>query len=155
MQSNQSDQVAEFCQSVFKVRYKLRRMFQLKIKEAGIMVSYEILEILKVLSMHNQLNQQELADLLFKDKSSMTYLINNMVKAELVTRQEDMQDRRNKHLILSDKATELIEQLNPIAAYCYAALAKDISGHDIEVGLQTLFKMNSSLTGLMSQTDQK
>ncbi|MDB5009080.1 MAG: transcriptional regulator, MarR family [Mucilaginibacter sp.] len=146
MQPDQKPElVIEFCQSIFELRYKLRKMFQVKLKEAGISISFEVLEIMKQLSSHDGLNQQELADMLFKDKSSMTYLIDNMVKAGLVTRKEDEKDRRNKLILLSRKAHELIKELSPMASECYAALAKDIAGQDIKAGIKMLMKMNSSL----------
>jgi DNA-binding MarR family transcriptional regulator len=146
MQPDQkSELVIEFCQSIFELRYKLRKMFQVKLKEAGISISFEILEIMKQLGSHDGLNQQELADMLFKDKSSMTYLIDNMVKAGLVTRKEDEKDRRNKLILLSRKADELIKELSPMASECYAALAEDIAAQDIKAGIQMLMKMNNSL----------
>jgi len=144
-----SELVAEFCQSIFELRYKLRRIFQVKLKEAGISISFEVLEIVKLLLSREGLNQQELADLLFKDKSSMTYLIDNMVKAELVTRKEDETDRRNKLIILTAKAHQLKDQLSPLAMDCYLTLAKDIADQDIKAGIQMLAKMNHSLTDLL------
>jgi DNA-binding MarR family transcriptional regulator len=141
--------VAEFCQSTFELRYKLRRMFQSKLKEAGISISFEVLEIIKMLLNEDGLNQQELADMLFKDKSNMTYLIDNMVKAGLVTRKEDKADRRNKLIMLTAKAHELKEQLSPMARDCYLYLADDIADGDIKSGLEMLAKMNHSLTVLL------
>ncbi|WP_183572960.1 MarR family winged helix-turn-helix transcriptional regulator [Mucilaginibacter sp. X5P1] len=146
MQPDQkSELVMDYIQSIFKLRYKLRRMFQVKLKEAGISISFEVLEIMKQLHSHDGLNQQDLAELLFKDKSSMTYLIDNMVKAGFVSRKEDEADRRNKLIILSDKAHELLKQLEPLASHCYAVLAAEVSGQDIKASLDTIAKMNGSL----------
>ena len=137
--------VIEFCQSIFELRYKLRRMFQVKLKEAGISISFEVLEIMKLLRGQDGLNQQELADLLFKDKSSMTYLIDNMVKAGLVTRKEDETDRRNKRICLTSKAVDLQNQLSPLAMHCYNVLSEGIAYQDIKAGIEMLAKMNNSL----------
>ncbi len=137
--------VTDFCQSIFELRYKLRKMFQVKLKEAGISISFEVLEVMKILRTQGDLNQQDLADLLFKDKSSITYLIDNMVKAGLVTRREDEADRRNKLIILTDSANLLKEQLEPLARHCYLALAEELTDDEIMAGISTLAKMNSSL----------
>ncbi|MDB5025934.1 MAG: transcriptional regulator, MarR family [Mucilaginibacter sp.] len=146
MKSDQnSGLVVEFCQSIFELRYKLRRMFQVKLKEAGISISFEVLEIMKLLCNQDGLNQQELADLLFKDKSSMTYLIDNMVKAGLVIRKEDEADRRNKRICLTARALDLQNRLSPLAMDCYRCLAEDITDEDIKAGIKTLIKMNNSL----------
>jgi len=146
MQPDQkSELVIEFSQSIFELRYKLRKLFQVKLKEAGISISFEVLEIMKLLRNKDGLNQQELADMLFKDKSSMTYIVDNMVKAGLVTRKEDEADRRNKHIYLTQKAQELQTQLEPLVMHCYQALAANVSGHDIDAGIEILTKMNNSL----------
>jgi len=146
MKPNQkSELVGEFCQSIFELRFKLRKMFQQKLKEAGISISFEVLEMMKFLQKQDGLNQQELADMLFKDKSSMTYLVDNMVKTGLVTRNEDEADRRNKLIFLTDKAQLLKEQLAPLAAHCYLALAEDITDPEIKEGIRMLAKMNNSL----------
>jgi DNA-binding MarR family transcriptional regulator len=136
--------VIDFCQSIYELKYRLRKMFQLKLKEADINISFEVLEVMKVLQ-HEGINQQEIADLLFKDKSSMTYLIDNMVKAGLVVRKEDEADRRNKLILLTDKARDLQSQLKPLAMHCYLTIARDIADPDIKAGIEMLAKMNNSL----------
>ena len=146
MQTNQkSELVVDYIQAIFELRYKLRRMFQVKLKEAGISISFEVLEIMKQLRTREGLNQQELADMLFKDKSSMTYLIDNMVKAGLVSRKEDEADRRNKLIILSDKAYDLLKQLEPLASHCYEVLAENMDEKDISLSLELVSKMIGSL----------
>ena len=144
-----AEQVGEFCQSIFEMRYKLRKMFQLKLKEANINISFEVLEVMKLLLNRDGINQQELADELFKDKSSMTYLIDNMVKAGLATRKEDNADRRNKLIFLTAKAHELKQQLAPLATHCYLTLTEDVDYASLSAGMQILAKMNQSLDAVL------
>lgn len=147
MKPNQkSELVSEFTQSIFEMRYKLRRMFQVKLKEAGISISFEVLEVMKILRDRDGMNQQEIADLLFKDKSSMTYLIDNMVKAGWAIRKEDEADRRNKLIFLTDKSHELKEQLAPLATHCFLTLAEGVTPEDLHGGIEMLAKMNNSLS---------
>ncbi|HEY0175818.1 MAG TPA: MarR family transcriptional regulator [Pedobacter sp.] len=150
MNPNQkSELVGEFCQSIFELRYKLRKMFQVKLKETGISISFEVLEAMKFLQGQDGMNQQELADMLFKDKSSMTYLIDNMVKSGWALRKEDKTDRRNKLIFLTDKARQLKEQLVPLAVHCYLALAEDVDTDEIKRGIQMLSRMNNALSGFI------
>lgn len=144
--NEKSEFVAEFCHLTIELRYKLRKLFLAKLKEASISISFEALEAMKFLYKQNGLNQQELADMLFKDKSSMTYLLDNMVKAGWVIRKEDDADRRNKLIFLTENAYQLKEQLAPMATSCYLALAEDVTLPDVKNGVQTLLKMNNSLT---------
>ena len=141
-----SEHVAEFCKSIFELRYRLRRMFQIKLKEAGMSISFEVLEVMSILHRQDGVNQQELADLLFKDKSSMTYLIDNMVKAGWVLRKEDDSDRRNKLIFLTDEAHQLKKTLRPMAIECYSLLAEGINEEEIKESLKMVSKMNNSLS---------
>jgi DNA-binding MarR family transcriptional regulator len=137
--------VGEFCHSIFELRYRLRKLFQVKLKEAGIDISFEVLEIMKVLRKQDGAIQQELADVLFKDKSNMTYLIDNMVKAGWAIRKEDDTNRRIKLIFLTDKSRQLDLQLAPLAKDCFLALAKDVTELQVKSGIEILAKMNNSL----------
>jgi len=137
--------VGEFSQSIFEFRYRLRKMFQAKLKEADIDISFEVLEIMKLLRKQDGMIQQELADILFKDKSNMTYLIDNMVKAGYAVRKEDGSNRRIKLIFLTDKSHELSLQLAPLAKACFLALAKDVDEKDVRSGIAMLSRMNTSL----------
>jgi len=141
-----AERVDELCQSILEFRHKLRKMFHLKLKEAGIDISFEMLEIMRIIMKQEDVNQQDLADMLFKDKSNLTYLIDNMVKAGWVIRQEDAKDRRNKLIILTDKARRLQEQLAPLATNCFLELANNVNEKDIESGIRILKLMNNSIT---------
>jgi DNA-binding MarR family transcriptional regulator len=146
MESDQkAELVREFCQATFELRYKLRKMFVVKMKEAGLSFSFEVLEIIKFLHQHISINQQELSDMLFKDKSSITYIIDNMVKAGLVERKEDGHDRRNKLIILTPKGYQLRDQIAEMANSSYLALATEVSDVQVKAGIEMLAKMNSSL----------
>ncbi|WP_158795793.1 MarR family winged helix-turn-helix transcriptional regulator [Pedobacter sp. L105] len=140
-----SEPIVEFCQSIFEFRFRLRKMFQVKLKEAGMTISFEVLEVMSILHKKGGINQQELADLLFKDKSSMTYLLDNMVKGGWVLRKEDEVDRRNKLIFLTDKSHQLKEELSPLVEQCFAVLSENITPQDIKEGMHTLSKMNNSL----------
>jgi DNA-binding MarR family transcriptional regulator len=137
--------VIEFCNSVFELKYRIRKMIQLKLKGAGMNISFEVLEVIRVLRKQDGQNQQELADQLFKDKSTMTYLVDNMVKAGLVVRKEDQADRRNKLIFLTDKSRELREQIRPLVTQGFLSMAEDITEREIIETLKMVGLMNDSL----------
>jgi DNA-binding MarR family transcriptional regulator len=139
-----AERMGELCQSIIEFRYKLRRMFAQKLKDAGIDISFEVLEIMRILMKQENVNQQDLADMLFKDKSNLTYLIDNMVKAGWAVRQEDVKDRRNKLIKLTDKAWRLQEQLAPLSTNSFLDLAKNLNDEEVESGIKLLTMMNQS-----------
>lgn len=139
--------VGELFQSISEFRFKIKKMFQMKLKESGINISFETLEVIKILLKQDGLNQQVLADMLFKDKSSLTYLIDNMVRSGLVTRTEDKNDRRNKLICLTHKAHELRQTLSPLAKQCYLALASDTTVVQLKSCIDIMSQMNGAVQG--------
>lgn len=150
MDTNQkAELVGEFCHSIFELRFRLRKLFQVKLKEAGIEISFEVLEIMKILSKTDGIIQQEIADILFKDKSNMTYLIDNMAKSGWVIRKDDDSNRRIKLIFLTEKSRVLNQQLAPLAKDCFLALSEDVTERQVQSGIKMVAKMNNSLVDVI------
>jgi DNA-binding MarR family transcriptional regulator len=150
MDANQKAELAaDFCRSIAEIRYKLKRMFQQKLKDAGIELSFEILEVISILFKYQNLNQQVLADMLSREKSSMTYVIDNMVKAGLVTRRENERDRRNKLIALTQQALQLRERLIPLAMECFTLLSEELTEDQLQTGMVVVERMSSSLDDIL------
>lgn len=147
-----SELALELGRSMTEFRNYLRQYIQIKIKEHGINITFEMLEVMVCLWKKDGINQQELADLTLRDKSSMTYVLDNLVKRKMVTRVEDANDRRNKLVYLTKEGTNLKEQLNPWVAEGYAIAAEGLAGKDLQNGVTMLNKMigkmSSNLKGI-------
>src|ERR1700753_2815729 len=103
----------ELGRTMAELRILLRQRIQLKLKEHGISLTYEMLEVMSCLWRKDGIIQQEIADYTLRDKSSMTYLLDNLSKRGLVERVEDGNDRRNKLIYLTAEGRGLKEQLYP------------------------------------------
>ncbi len=66
---------------------------------------------LRVISVHQSLNQQLLADRLGIDKSQITRLVNRLEEQEYITREADPRDRRAK-LIASTPKADAVKELD-------------------------------------------
>jgi DNA-binding MarR family transcriptional regulator len=143
--NSKSELALELGRSMTELRNHLRQYIQVKIKEHGINITFEMLEVMACLWKKDGINQQELADLTFRDKSSMTYLLDNLVKREMVKRVEDANDRRNKLVYLTKEGNDLKEQLNPWVAELYAMASEDVVVKDLQNGLTLLNKMIGNL----------
>ena len=139
---------SELGRSMTELRNHLRQYIQVKIKEHGINITFEMLEVMGCLWKKDGINQQELADLTLKDKSSMTYLLDNLVKRKMVLRVEDTNDRRNKLVYLTKEGTNLKEQLNPWVAEVYAMAAEEVAVKDLQNSVTLLNKMIGNLKGI-------
>ncbi len=142
---NKAEIALELGRAMQEMRNKTRQSIQLRMKENNMNLSFEMLEVLSCLWRKDGINQQEIADITLKDKSSMTYLIDNLVKREMVKRVEDGNDRRNKLIYLSDQAKNLKEQLYPWATELYAVATQDIDADELTTCLNLINKMVGNL----------
>ena len=143
-----SDLALELGRSMTELRNYLRQYIQVKIKEHGINITFEMLEVMGCLWKKDGINQQELADLTLRDKSSMTYLLDNLVKRKMVKRVADANDRRNKLVYLTKEGKNLKEQLNPWVAEVYAMASEEVVAKDLQNGVTLLYKMIGNLKGI-------
>ncbi|HEY0272148.1 MAG TPA: MarR family transcriptional regulator [Chitinophaga sp.] len=135
----------ELGRAMAEQRTFLRQQIQLKIKEHNLNITFELLEVVFFLGRHDGANQQEIADVMIKDKSSMTYLVDNLEKRDMVTRQEDEADRRNKRICLTAAGRTLLETLDPWVTEMYEQATEGIRAADIEKAILLVQRMNKKL----------
>ncbi|MET3037683.1 MarR family transcriptional regulator [Chryseobacterium sp. NRRL B-14859] len=128
-----------------EMKSRLRQKIQTRINEYDPDLSFELIEILGILSRSNGINQQEISSKVSKDKSSITYLINNLVKRELVERVEYKNDRRNKQIFLTSKGKQIVETVYPWALELYRKAAGDLHEDEIRNALLLVKKMTAHL----------
>jgi len=144
-QQNISELALEFGRSMTELKNSLRQHIQAKIKEHNLNITFELLEIISLLWRKDGVNQQELADIAIKDKSSMTYLIDNLAKRNFVTRVEDEIDRRNKLIFLTEEGKLLQEKLHPWVIEMYDKATDEVDAAAIEKAILLVRKMNDNL----------
>ncbi|MDR6197708.1 MarR family transcriptional regulator [Siphonobacter sp. SORGH_AS_0500] len=128
------------------VTMAFRQFIQYKLKIAKLDLTFEMLQVLSYLSDKEGVNQQEIANATVKDKASLTYLIDNLTGRELVYRQEDGQDRRNKLIFLTPKAKELLEvTLIPYIEEMYSRLIDNVSNEELKTVIEVINKMTANL----------
>jgi DNA-binding MarR family transcriptional regulator len=135
----------ELGRTIVEMRSRSRQFIQAKIKEGKLNITYEMLDVLICLWRNDGINQQEIADHTIKEKASMTYLIDNLVKRGLVKRSEDENDRRNKLILLTDAGKQLQDDLQPWANELYTAAADGLSAEDILAATQLIQTMTKNI----------
>ena len=141
----------ELGRAMTDLKNHLRRNIQLRIREQGIDLTFEMLEILSCLWKKDGVNQQELADQTLRDKSGITYLIDNLVRRQIVTRVEDEKDRRNRLVYLTEKGLVLKEQLKSWGADLYDSAIPDIDQQQLLDSLDLVNKMIANVKATMQQ----
>jgi len=84
-----------------KYSIAVMRRLQRNLKEAGLNITSEQWSIMYNLWVEEGLTQQELAVRTFRDKPSVTRLINNLKRVNLVIRVNDKNDRRSNLIYLT------------------------------------------------------
>ena len=135
MKKNQKegDAIIEFVDAVITVRQAIKQLAQKKIKDLHDReLTYEMLQVLIVLWKKNQVNQQEVANTVQKNKASLTPLIDNLVKKKLVTRSEDPDDRRNKIISLTRTGKQYKKKFAPMMTELYSLIKGSIPDEKLQ-----------------------
>jgi DNA-binding MarR family transcriptional regulator len=140
-----SELALELGRSMLELRNYTRQFIQVKIRDHGINITFEMLEVMGCLWNKDGINQQEIADFTLRDKSSMTYLLDNLVKRKMVKRVEDENDRRNKLIYLTTEGKDLRAQLQPWVAEVYEMASVDLDDDALRNSLILTNKMISNL----------
>ncbi|MEF9477950.1 MarR family transcriptional regulator [Chryseobacterium sp. 1B4] len=130
-----SELALELGLAMSEMKSRLRQKIQATVNEYDPDLSFELIEILGLLSRHNGINQQEIGNKVSKDKSSITYLINSLVKRDLVKRIADENDRRNKQVFLTPKGKQIVETVYPWALDLYKKAVDGIDEEEISKAL--------------------
>jgi DNA-binding MarR family transcriptional regulator len=91
------------------------------------------------------ISQQNLADAFSKDKTSMTRLLNNMEKNDLIVRKQDEQDKRNKKIYLTFKSKIMKKDTIKIAEKTLMDTLIGIEHKDLRLSKKILKQINKNL----------
>ena len=93
----------QLIRDIISLRVAIKQFYFQRVKDLNLDVTYEMVQVLAVLWRQNELNQQDIAEEVQKSKASVTPLIDNLCKRDLVERIPDPNNRRNNMIILTEK----------------------------------------------------
>ncbi|GEM68914.1 hypothetical protein SMI01S_25200 [Sphingobacterium mizutaii NBRC 14946 = DSM 11724] len=123
--------VQQLIRDIISLRVVIKQFYFQKVKELELDVTYEMVQVLAVLWREKELNQQDIADEVQKSKASVTPLIDNLCKRDLVQRIPDPTDRRNNKIVLTEKGWEYQSHLEPVQKELYEKIIKNSQIKDI------------------------
>src|SRR3989339_881985 len=91
------------------------------------------------------LSQQQIADIIIKDKNSVTKLIDALEKKGLVQRRTDEQDRRLNKIHLTEEALNIKDVITEIAIESTNTIFRNIPREDLEKFVSVLNKMSQNI----------
>ena len=114
-------------------------------QERGVDLTPEQFLVMDILWKDNVLSQQQIATIVMKDKNSITKLLDQLEKKELIVRIPDKIDRRLNLIKLTDKGWGLKDISTDIATEAVNRIVDGIPDDDLNNFVETLMKMGDNI----------
>jgi DNA-binding MarR family transcriptional regulator len=121
-----------------KASTAIARRLQKKFAQTNLSITIEQWSVLYQLWKKDGLSQQELCAVTFRDKPSITRLVDNLEKLELVKRTADKGDRRKNLIMVTEKSLELQQVTMQLANETLNEALDGIPAEQIETCKQAL-----------------
>lgn len=138
------DLISKFTKEITLLNLAFKQFFQTKLREHNIDLTFEMMQILYCLWENDGVNQQEIANITAKDKASMTNLLDNLTKRNLVYRQEGI-DRRNKLIFLTPEGKALKKKINPWIKSLHQTAKSNVNPQHLEELVMVMEKIRTNL----------
>ena len=125
---------------------KLKQFIAAKLRQVGVPLTPEQFMLIDLLWNQGAMTQQQLADLMQKDKNSVTKLVDAIERKGFVIRRQSLSDRRSNIIILTDKANLLKPDAKEKGISILEEMLEGISEDELRVFLSTLHKLNDNMT---------
>src|SRR6202165_317323 len=130
-----------------KASTAIARRLQKKFNAAGVNLTIEQWSVLYQLWKEDGKSQQELCTATFRDKPSITRLIDNLEKLNLVKRVSDEKDRRINKVFLTRNAQKLQEDTMQLAEETLNEALEGVAPDQVNLCKQVLQQVYDNLTG--------
>lgn len=121
-----------------KASTAIARRLQKNFKQAGVEITIEQWSVLYHLWKEDGMSQQQLCDATFRDKPSITRLVDNLEKLKLVNRVASKDDRRINMIYLTPEAQELQEKSMEVANQTLNEALQGVTHGQVEIAKEVL-----------------
>jgi DNA-binding MarR family transcriptional regulator len=116
------------------------------LQQHGLDLTKEQMIVLKKLHQKDGLNQNELARLTWRDKSSLARLLAKMEQKEYISRKKLPSDKRINQVFLTATGREVFETTRPVIQEIIGTMEKGISEADIQHMITILKRIQYNFT---------
>ena len=131
-----------------KASTAIARRLQKNFKQAGVDITVEQWSVLYHLWKEEGQSQQQLCDATFRDKPSITRLVDNLEKLKLVRRVPSKNDRRINLIYLTREAKNLQEKTMDLANQTLNEALSGVTNGQIEIAKEVLQTVYNNLATL-------
>ena len=126
---------------------RIKKYFIDKLQENMINITPEQFLVLDILWEKKSLSQQNIADIIQKDKNSVTKIIDSLEKKQLAKRVMDKKDRRINKIELTEEAYALEEKVTKVAIDFMNDAVKGIDNKDLDSFVNVMRQIKNNLEG--------
>ena len=124
---------------------KLKQFIAAKLRQADVPLTPEQFMLIDLLWNHGEMSQQQLADMMQKDKNSVTKLVDAIERKGFVVRRQNVNDRRSNTLVLTERANQLKYVAKQKGISILDEMLAGISDDELKCFLKTLHKLNANM----------
>jgi DNA-binding MarR family transcriptional regulator len=130
-----------------RTSHAILNKLQKKFREEGYNITVEQWQVLINLNNTNHQFHQQLAENTFKEKSTITRLLDGLEKKNLVKRVSDAVDRRQKRIRITTRGKSLLNKLKPFALEVQGRAINDIDLKQMKICQDILLKVYNNVIG--------
>lgn len=127
---------------------RIKKCFIDRLQQNGINVTPEQYLVLDILWEKQSLSQQNIADLIQKDKNSVTKIIDSLEKKNLVNRVVDQRDRRINKIELTQEGLDLEKITTEVAINFMNDTIKSIDNQDLDKFVEVMRRLKDNLDNI-------
>lgn len=126
---------------------RIKKCFFDRLQENGINITPEQYLVMDILWENQSLSQQNIADVIQKDKNSVTKIIDSLEKKNLVSRVVDKNDRRINRIELTKEGKALEKITTEVAIKFMNDTIEGIDNQDLNTFVDVMRKLKGNLEG--------
>lgn len=130
-----------------KTSTAIARRLQKNFKQSGIDITIEQWSVLYHLWKEDGQSQQQLCEATFRDKPSITRLVDNLEKSKLVKRVASKNDRRSNLIFLTKNGKDLEQKTTEVANQTLNESLEGVTHGQIEIAKEVLQMVYDNLAG--------
>lgn len=117
-----------------------------KFKELNCPLTFEQWKIMIALNYQEGISQNQLAEIVEKDHTTVSKIVNNLIKKNMLRRATDLSDKRTNHVFLTEEGKEIINNIatEQVQAF-FDNLVEDIPEHEIEIFSSVLERITKKI----------
>jgi len=139
--------IKEIAVNVNILNSRIKKCFFDKLQENGINITPEQYLVMDILWEKSSISQQNIADIIQKDKNSVTKIIDSLEKKNFVKRVMDKNDRRINKIELTEEGSALEKITTEVAINFMNDVVKNIDTKDLDTFVNVMRQIKNNLEG--------